>query len=320
MRKYTNKLLMIALSIVMLFSLAMGIGCDCNGDQGDNGGNIWTPIEKTESVTLNKSSEKLIVGDYLTVVATTNKVLEESVVFESEDESVVTVTDRGVIEAISAGTANIVAKYGDATAKCSITVEWDNSYPVLIDVDGLDSSYIIYKDSSFEFTPAIIYRGRTYYDADVTFVSTNEDVVLFDGNVLKTSESATVGQVANCYVEASWRGFDSTSAPLLRSDFTVEIKKEAYITLKGTSEDFIKLYTRNEFEGETYQSESTIIPEFYVEGEKVDIEFSTEIENDALAYYEDNKIKFDYKLREGRSKTQNAVHLMKIAGINFKDN
>ena len=37
-------------------------------------------------------------------------------------------------------------------------------------------------------------------------------------------------------------------------------------------------------------------------------------------YYEDNKIKFDYKLREGRSKTQNAVHLMKIAGINFDDN
>ena len=37
-------------------------------------------------------------------------------------------------------------------------------------------------------------------------------------------------------------------------------------------------------------------------------------------YYEDNKIKFDYKLREGRSKTQNAVHLMKLAGINFEDN
>lgn len=34
-------------------------------------------------------------------------------------------------------------------------------------------------------------------------------------------------------------------------------------------------------------------------------------------YYEDNKIKFDYKLREGKSKTQNAVHLMKLAGINF---
>lgn len=35
-------------------------------------------------------------------------------------------------------------------------------------------------------------------------------------------------------------------------------------------------------------------------------------------YYEDNKIHFDYKLRNGRSKTQNAMHLMKLAGIEFK--
>lgn len=37
-------------------------------------------------------------------------------------------------------------------------------------------------------------------------------------------------------------------------------------------------------------------------------------------YYKDSKIKFDYKLREGKSKTQNAVHLMKLAGINFDEN
>ena len=37
-------------------------------------------------------------------------------------------------------------------------------------------------------------------------------------------------------------------------------------------------------------------------------------------YYQDNKIKFDYTLREGKSKTQNAVHLMKLAGINFDNN
>lgn len=32
-------------------------------------------------------------------------------------------------------------------------------------------------------------------------------------------------------------------------------------------------------------------------------------------YYEDNNIKFDYLLRKGRSTTQNAKHLMKLAGI-----
>ncbi|GAB6169284.1 MutS family DNA mismatch repair protein [Clostridium carnis] len=37
-------------------------------------------------------------------------------------------------------------------------------------------------------------------------------------------------------------------------------------------------------------------------------------------YYEGNSIKFDYKLRVGRSTTQNAIHLMKLAGIDFEDN
>lgn len=34
-------------------------------------------------------------------------------------------------------------------------------------------------------------------------------------------------------------------------------------------------------------------------------------------FYEDNKIKFDYILRKGRSETQNAIHLMKLAGIDI---
>lgn len=32
-------------------------------------------------------------------------------------------------------------------------------------------------------------------------------------------------------------------------------------------------------------------------------------------YYENNKIKFDYLLRKGKSETQNAIHLMRLAGI-----
>ena len=35
-------------------------------------------------------------------------------------------------------------------------------------------------------------------------------------------------------------------------------------------------------------------------------------------YYEENKIKFDYKIRKGRSTTRNAIHLMKLAGIEIE--
>ena len=45
-----------------------------------------------------------------------------------------------------------------------------------------------------------------------------------------------------------------------------------------------------------------------------------EVENyNFREYYEDDKIKFDYKLRKGKSNTQNAVYLMKLAGIDFKE-
>lgn len=36
-------------------------------------------------------------------------------------------------------------------------------------------------------------------------------------------------------------------------------------------------------------------------------------------YYENNKIKFDYILRKGKSETQNAIHLMKLAGIEIEE-
>lgn len=36
-------------------------------------------------------------------------------------------------------------------------------------------------------------------------------------------------------------------------------------------------------------------------------------------YYENNNIKFDYMLRKGKSETQNAIHLMKLAGIEIRE-
>ena len=46
-----------------------------------------------------------------------------------------------------------------------------------------------------------------------------------------------------------------------------------------------------------------------------DLEDDNIINYNFKEYYEDNKIKFDYKLRPGKSMTQNAIHLMKLAGI-----
>ena len=49
--------------------------------------------------------------------------------------------------------------------------------------------------------------------------------------------------------------------------------------------------------------------------ELCDLENKNIVNYNFKEYYEDNKIKFDYKLRRGKSVTQNAIHLMKLAGI-----
>lgn len=49
--------------------------------------------------------------------------------------------------------------------------------------------------------------------------------------------------------------------------------------------------------------------------ELCDLEDENIINYNFKEFYEDNKIKFDYTLRRGKSMTQNAIHLMKLAGI-----
>ena len=69
----------------------------------------------------------MIVGDYYSISTYTNKVPGLTVELSSEDESIATVNKFGLIEAITEGTTNIVAKYGDVTAKCAVTVAFDDS-------------------------------------------------------------------------------------------------------------------------------------------------------------------------------------------------
>ena len=279
MKKLTKKFLLVILSTFTLFGLTMGIGCDC-GDNGDGGGNQLPSTPMVAEISLNVTNAKMIVGDYLTITAYTNKVQGLSVEFSSENENVVTVNEFGVIEACNQGTTNVVAKYGDVTAKCAVTVNYDESVPEIIDLVAFDKDYVLYKGSSLTFQPAIKYRGRIYTDGEFEFVSTNEDVAIFDGYTLTAKDQVSV---ANCYVEATWRDFDVSVTESLRKDFAVKVMTEAYISLQGTSEDFIELYTRTEFEGQTFKNSNEFMPEFYADGEKIDdITFEYDVENGAI--------------------------------------
>ena len=76
-----------------------------------------------EKILLNSNSLYMVVGEVLQLSAELTPPLDVPVVWSSSDNGVLTVTDEGVVTAISKGTAIVTASADDASAQCRITVE-----------------------------------------------------------------------------------------------------------------------------------------------------------------------------------------------------
>lgn len=83
--------------------------------KNDGGGTVTPPV--TDSVTLDKTSITLNVGDTATLVATATG----TATWTTSDNSVVTVVN-GKLTAVGAGTATVTATCGTAKATCTVTV------------------------------------------------------------------------------------------------------------------------------------------------------------------------------------------------------
>ena len=83
--------------------------------KNDGGGTVTPPV--TDSVTLDKTSITLNVGDTATLVATATG----TVTWTTSDNSVVTVVN-GKLTAVGTGTATVTATCGTAKATCTVTV------------------------------------------------------------------------------------------------------------------------------------------------------------------------------------------------------
>jgi uncharacterized protein (TIGR02145 family) len=109
---------------IIIVALATAI-VSCKKDENNN-------ISVTE-VTLNKTSDTLVVGQTLTLIATVlpNDATDPAVTWSSSDTNVASVLN-GVVTALNKGTATVtvITKDGNKTATCTITVvvpTWNTS-------------------------------------------------------------------------------------------------------------------------------------------------------------------------------------------------
>ena len=148
-----------------------------------------------ESVTLDKTTLSLTVGETATLTATVkpDDATDKNVTWTSSDESVAKVAD-GKVTAVKSGKATVTAKCGVKTAECAVTV----TVPVSsITLDKTTLSLVI--GESFTLTATVKPDDAT--DKTVTWSSSDESVARVDNgkvtavNAGQAKISAAVGNI-----------------------------------------------------------------------------------------------------------------------------
>lgn len=216
--KHKNKLLAALLSGVMALSLTAGLtACDKPDNPNNDPPIITQPVAV---VTLNKSTVELKVGETFTLVAEV-KVAGLNVGWSTSDAAVAEVKD-GVVTAKSEGTAEITAKVGNDTAKCTVTVAKASTSP--------STKPVITEDEWYE-GGLYINNNVDPDDVDLTEGLMAEDK---DGNALDVTVADDGGfslkGVGNYTVK-----YEAVDADGEKGEFA----RTVYVTYFGVEKDFI---------------------------------------------------------------------------------
>ena len=207
-------------------------------------------VEATEII-LSKTETVLEKGKTETITATVkpDNTTDKTVTWTSGNEKIVTVTD-GVITAVGAGTAKIVASCGDVTAECLVTVEVPIT-GIVLDKTELALENKITGDNTIYATAVIkatIQPEDATGDKEITWTSSDEQVVTVkDGNVTAVSDGTAI------ITATTSNGKTKTCNVTVTSTEIKDLIAAEEITLDKTEGELE--------EGQTLQLTATITPE-----------------------------------------------------------
>ncbi|MBO4843453.1 MAG: Ig domain-containing protein [Bacteroidales bacterium] len=151
-----------------------------------------TPIVSVNSVSLNKSSMSMIVGDTQTLTATIapSNATDKSVTWSSSNTSIATVSSIGVVTAKAAGAATITVRTNDGgkTAICAVTVNASSGAVTGVSLD--QTSMTLISGDTYTLTATIIPSDAI--NKSVTWSSSNTTVATVSSSgVVKAKATGT---------------------------------------------------------------------------------------------------------------------------------
>lgn len=260
--------------VTALASGTATITASCGGKSDTCTINVSAPVVPVTAVNLSSYSESLVVGSNVTLEATVvpSTATSKTVSWSSDNPSVATV-ESGVVTAVTAGTANIVATAGgvDSTA-CVVTV---TSAPVPVTSVTLDiHSASVEEGLTQTLTATVLPTDAT--SRTVTWTSDNTSVATVVEGVVNAISVGTATITASCGGFSDTCDITVTAAPVV-PDYSYSINSGATVGMTKTGTEGNYEYTATNV---TVSADDTI--EFYQGSSKME---SYSVDYDTLVFF-----------------------------------
>ncbi|MBD5375583.1 MAG: leucine-rich repeat protein [Bacteroides sp.] len=155
---------------------------------------VTVPSVPVTSVTLDSKNKEIIIGSTATLTATVTPsyATNNSVSWTTSDAAVATVTSKGVVTGISAGTATITATAGGKSASCIVTVK-----PILATSVTLNKTTVNLKVNGSETITATV-APTTTTDKSIVWTSSDESVATVINGKITALKVGTAKITAAC--------------------------------------------------------------------------------------------------------------------------
>lgn len=196
--------------------------------------------DKVQSISLNRTSETLIVGERSQLSATVEYTGDHIVLVEwtSSDDSVVTVSSNGLVTSLSVGEALITAGCGGVSATCVVVVKSGTIQSIDSEDISLDGSKVTVNGVEKTFDDGTKRLDVVESIETDTEVKTVNKVVDTDSNGNSTSlEVGTIEIKGSDIVMDVERSSESVQGTEVSSDLTVKVKDESVSTTASEKTD-----------------------------------------------------------------------------------
>ena len=201
---------------------------------------VHVPVE---SITLDKESATLFIGDTLTLTATVtpDTATDKSITWTSSNGTVATVDQNGKVTARSVGAATITAKAGEQSATCTITVKQEVA---ATGVKILNAPETLNYGTPLKLEAKVIPDTAT--NQEVTWSSNKDSIATIDkdgnvktvgdGDVTFTVKTEDGGHEASCTIKIVKTGEEVAVTGVSLDKSTLKLNKGARGKLTATVE------------------------------------------------------------------------------------